>query len=199
MTTHNPTGTVPAIDSASNDTGLDVIGNKDDTAAGDSLAARLVVPATNSVDNDYISDVVGSKLDRAYTGGNSIYALQHVIAEHSHSRSYVLPDRATAITATAGNGWAYGAASASLGTPAFAHFDIHWLDVVAGNNAEYQVRILIDGVVATEMSFERISPVTRSVPVPVQTAIFAAGPVTIQLASSLNGATATFKVNYHPY
>jgi len=39
MTTHNPTGTVPPIDSAANVTGLDVIGNKADTTAGTSLVA----------------------------------------------------------------------------------------------------------------------------------------------------------------
>jgi hypothetical protein len=63
MTLHSPTGTVPAIDSADNITVRDVIGNKQDTAAGDSLAAREVVPAADSADNDYASDVTGNKLD----------------------------------------------------------------------------------------------------------------------------------------
>jgi hypothetical protein len=213
MTTHNPTGTVPAQDSPDNATGLDVLGNKTDTVAGDSLvslskinAASLAtvdglhdVPATDSAANLQIRDVVGSKLDRAYNGGSSLFAELHNLEEHAHSRAYVLPDRASPITATAGNGWAYGAASATLGTPAFPYFDIHWLDIVAGANAQYQALILVGGVPVSEVSFERISPVTRSVPQPVLMQVVAAGPITIQLASSVNGATATFKASYHPY
>lgn len=212
MTTHNPTGTVPAQDSPDNATGLDVIGNKTDTVAGDSLvslnkinAASLVtveglhdVPATDSAANLQIRDVIGSKLDRTYNGGNSLFAELHTLEEHAHSRVYVLPDRASPITATAGNGWAYGLASASLGTPG-DYFDIHWLDIVAGSNAQYQALILVDGAPITEVSFERISPTTRSVPQPILMPVVAAGPITIQLASSVNGATATFKAQYHLY
>ena len=42
MTTHAPSGTVP---------GLQVIGNKADTEAGDSLAARTLVPVSNVVED----------------------------------------------------------------------------------------------------------------------------------------------------
>ena len=73
MTVHAPSGTVPAIDSAENVTGLQAVGNKADTEAGDSLIARTVVPLSDSLNNGYSSDVIGSKLDTV--AGDSLYAL----------------------------------------------------------------------------------------------------------------------------
>jgi hypothetical protein len=210
MALHSPSGTVPPQDSPDNDTGLDVIGNKTDTVAGDSLvslnkinAASLAtidglhdVPAQDSATNLLIRDVVGNKTDTH--SGTSLYSLGHTLEEHAHSAVLVLPDRATAITATAGNGWAYGLESASLGTPG-DDFDIHWVDIVAGNNAEYQAQILIGGVAVTEFVFERIGVQTRSIDKPIIMPVTAPGAITIKLASSVNGATATFKVEYHLY
>lgn len=73
MTAHAPSGTVPTADSALNVTGLQVIGNKTDTEAGDSLAARTMVPLADSANNTYSSDVIGSKTDTV--AGNSLVAL----------------------------------------------------------------------------------------------------------------------------
>ena len=88
--------------------------------------------------------------------------------------------------------------SASLGTPS-DKFDIHWVEIVADDNAEYQCQVLIDGVAVTEFSFERIGVQTRSITKPVQMDVTAAGPITLKLASSVNGATANFKVEFHEY
>lgn len=203
---------LPAADAAANVTPADVIGNKDDTTAGTSLISRIKqalaalgiidgyhdVPATDSAANTTIRDVIGSKLDRSYNGGNSIFAAVHTIEEHAHSASWVLPDRAAAVQATAGNGWAYGAASASLGTPT-DHFDVHWVEILAGANAEYQGVILVDGVEVCEFAFTRVAAGTRSFSKRVQMVDIAPGPITIKLAASVNGATATFKVEGHNY
>lgn len=79
---------VPAQNSANNAQARDVIGNKTDTTAGNSLYSVLLqiledtgttldafmdVPAQNSADNNQFRDVIGNKTDT--TAGDSIYAL----------------------------------------------------------------------------------------------------------------------------
>jgi len=52
---------VPAADAVINRTPADVIGNKTDTNAGNSLVARTVVPAADAVSNALLRDVIGNK------------------------------------------------------------------------------------------------------------------------------------------
>jgi hypothetical protein len=300
MTTREAGQLVPPQDSPANLNTGDVVGNKNDTNAGDSLAAREVVPNADSADNDYASDVTGSKLDT--TAGDSLYSLAlqiiaatgtvdglhdvpgvdsavnllirdvlgnktdtvagtsamallqqllaavavvdgevgvidgyhdvpavdaaanlvlrdvlgqkgdthdgdsamarlHTLEEHAHSQSLVLPDLANAVQATSAAGaWAaYGGVAAALGTPA-DDFDIHYIDVIAGNNAGYQAEVLVDGVRVTEFAFQRVAAADRAFPQPVEMPVTAPGPVTVRISSSGAGAeTATFKAHYHLY
>ena len=75
MTIYSPNfnGSVPLADAADNDTPADVLGNKTDTEAGDSVYANLIRPLTDSVDNVHAADVIGSKDDTV--GGDSLVAL----------------------------------------------------------------------------------------------------------------------------
>jgi hypothetical protein len=201
---------VPAQDAVDNSQIRDVLGNKTDTVAGTSVFSRIQqilaalgvvdgfhdVPVKNAVTNSQIRDVLGNKTDDH--DGTSVYSLAHIIDEHLHGASWVLPDRAAAITVTAGNGWAYGAESASLGTPADT-FDVHWVTVVANNNAEFQLQLLVAGSPVAEQPFTRVGVFDSSLAVPIQMDKTAAGSITCQLASSVNGATAAVKVTGHYY
>jgi len=79
--------TVPGVDSAGNTYTSEVVGNKSDTAAGDSLmaylkliesqCATLVVPAINSVVNALMRDVIGNKDDTI--AGTSLMAYLKLI------------------------------------------------------------------------------------------------------------------------
>lgn len=79
---------VPSADSAANVTIPDVVGNKSDTVAGNSVVSLVKVgtannltlhtaPGTNSVSNSSIRDVVGSKNDTI--GGTSLISLAKLI------------------------------------------------------------------------------------------------------------------------
>lgn len=54
---------VPAADSAANVLERDVIGNKTDTIAGNSLVSKHIVPAADSANNAIMRDVIGNKTD----------------------------------------------------------------------------------------------------------------------------------------
>lgn len=56
---------VPGADSANNDNVSDVVGNKTDTNAGNSLLARNLVPTADVATNVNIRDVLGNKSDAA--------------------------------------------------------------------------------------------------------------------------------------
>jgi len=155
------------------------------------------VPAQNSAANTTTAEVIGNKTDDS--DGNSVYSILHTLEEHAHSIQKVLPDLASPVTATAAVGaWTYGAASASLGTPS-DDFDIHWAEIVANNNDDYQAQILVDGVVVSEIVFQRINVQNRSFSKRIQMPVTAPGPITIKLASAAGSSTATFKVEYHEY
>jgi hypothetical protein len=212
---------VPAQDSADNVLTRDVAGNKTDTVAGNSLVslARVTiadiataiadiatvdglhdVPAVDSALNLIMSQVLGQKGDTH--DGNSAMAMLHTLDEHFHSPGFVLPDRTDAIAATAGAAgppYVYGAATASLGTPA-DDFDLHFADVLAlNNNVQYQARILVDGVERDVITFTSGPAAARSGKQPLQTNVLPPGPITIQLAANLLGAQASFKVKGHLY
>ena len=170
MTLHAPAGAVPTSDSVSNVTSADVVGSKLDTSAGDSIYARVLAAL------EYLE----------------------ILNDHIHSVAWVLPDRANSITVTAGAGWGYGAESVTLGTPS-APFDIHWISIVADDNAQYQIQILVDGVPVTEKAFERVGVFSASIDLPITSVIKAAGSITAKLASSSNGASCTIKVEGHNY
>lgn len=96
MTIHNPTGPVPPIDSPDNVVGTDVIGNKDDTAAGSSLVSLakqttngLTLPAQDSAANATPADVIGNKTDTS--AGSSLVSLAKngdLVAARDTSLSY---------------------------------------------------------------------------------------------------------------
>lgn len=69
-------GTVPVADTADNITSTDVIGQKTDTNAGDSLYSANLVPAADAAANVEASDVIGNKTDTE--AGDSLYANQLV-------------------------------------------------------------------------------------------------------------------------
>jgi hypothetical protein len=155
------------------------------------------VPAVDSAANAQMRDVLGQKGDTH--DGDSAMARLHTFEEHIHSPTMVLPDRGGSIPATAAGGaWTYGVESATLGTPG-DDFDIHWVEIVANNNDQYQARISVDGTPVTEFTFERVAASTRSFTKPVQTAVLGAGSITVALASAAGGSTANFKVEYHTY
>jgi len=77
---------VPPADSADNNTVSDVVGNKTDTTAGDSLysgianlSADHLVPAQDSADNNTFAEVIGNKTDTQ--AGTSIMALLKLVNE----------------------------------------------------------------------------------------------------------------------
>lgn len=67
---------VPGADSANNNNESEVIGNKTDTNAGNSLFSRFLVPGADSAANTSIRDVVGNKTDT--NAGNSLLA-RHLV------------------------------------------------------------------------------------------------------------------------
>ena len=126
-------------------------------------------------------------------------AVLHTIEEHAHSAQWVLPNLAGPITATAAGGvWTYGAASAPLGTPG-DDFDLHHMELVLINNADYQIQILVDGVPVFEDSVERIAASVRSFDRPVHMDVTAPGPITVKCATDIGGGTLTIKVKGHDY
>ena len=98
------------------------------------------------------------------------------------------------VTATAGTGWDYGVASASLGTPE-GPFGIDWIDGISGCSAYYKVSILVDGVQVCAFHWEKDIALSK----PVHMPITAAGPITIKISSSTDGATAAFRLRYRLY
>ena len=197
---------VAGIDSAANVYTDQVVGNKADTVAGDSLVALAKqvlalhgIPGLDSADNVNLRDVVGRKGDASYNGGTSLMALLHTLEEHAHAMSLVLPDLGGYAVATAAAGaWTYGVESASLGTPA-DDFDIHWLEIVANGNDDYQVRISVDGTPVSYTTFRRIAASVRSFSKRISMPVVPAGPVTIAIATASGGSTADFKAEYHLY
>lgn len=162
----------------------------------DAIAGYHAVPAADGADNVRLRDVVGNRTDSHST--TTLAGRLHEINEHLHSRQWVMPDLAPAVTATAaGVAWDYGVA-AVIGTPV-ADFDLHYVDIVANNNAEYQAVILVDGVEISEFVFTRVGPFSASIQRSVMMPVRAGAEVTIQIASDVPGATADFKVEGHYY
>lgn len=206
---------LPAADSILNTTIGSSIGNKEDVAnetvdessligLARAIIARLVVidafhdvPAQDSADNAVMSDVIGTKLDGH--DANSIRGIVHTIEEDAHAMGWILPDLGASILVTAAGGaWTYGAASATLGTPG-DDFDIHWLDIVANHNDQYQLQLLVDGTPVWEGGFERTGAQAKSFPLPVKMAIAAAASITVKIASAGGGSTANVKAMGHNY
>lgn len=156
-------------------------------------------PAVNDTGNENFRKALGSKGDDAAKGGNSIMAYSHTIHEHFHTRGRVLPHLADSVVVTADPApWTYGT-PAVIGTPAEGPFDIHWLDIVLNNNAEYQFAVYVDGVLADEKTVTRAGFLSRSFPLPVQMPPVDAAQITVAIATDVGGGTANVKVSWHPY
>jgi hypothetical protein len=205
---------VPAQDSADNVVVRDVVGNKTDTVAGDSLISlakqllvRLLLPAQDSAANVTPADVIGNKLDASYSGGDSVYALIHTAEEHSHSQQYVYPTVANPVVLTAINGvgsWSAGAwvqvvpAVGGITSP----FDIHHLDISSiSANEDFQIDIANGTTVIASITFTRGGVQSQSVSRPVQMTV---QPANSQIQARLysgadNGETCGIKIWYHTY
>ena len=176
---------LPAANSASNVQMSDVIGNKTDTVAGNSLAALLkqVLAAIAEADT-----------------------LIELTEEHFHSAAKCYPSLVDGIPIIGGGGvWALGLATQIVPINTIGlKFDIHHIEVeVATANDIYELALFSDALCTVEIGRARTSKQsnqTGATSMPFQTPIVAANSgIWAKLASKTGGDTLTISVFYHTY
>ena len=164
------------------------------------------VPTADSTDNTVMADVLGNKTDTH--SGNSVYALLNKSSEHIHSRQYVYPTLADAITiTTSASNWTFGAWTEVIPVSTItSDFDIHWVvisDISANDEFEIQIGSGAGGseAVVASTNFVRDTVQAQQGAQPVVMAIVAANTrIAVRLAcKSGTSKTCNVKVNYHIY
>ncbi len=209
--------TVPAANGSSNLTVRDVIGNKADAAASGatkSLVAQAKqidafhdVPSVDGSDNDQIRDVIGNRGDHHTI--STLTGRLHLLEEHTHNRSRVIPSGAAGVVVTAGdsNAWDLGSFVVMVATNAItADFDIHFVTIeVMSANATYEI-VLYSGADASEVEIARFRIVrvtnqVRSEAISIITPVVAANSQIKAKVMSSTGAldSVTLSLHYHIY
>jgi hypothetical protein len=139
------------------------------------------------------------------TSMRAAYQNTEINEEHIHRPQKVAPSGAAGIQVTAAVGaWALGNFSNDIiaaGTETNP-FDLHWVDVVGNNNADFEC-VLYYGPADTEcarFAFTRIGVQQQSFQLHVQTPMIPAGSrVRAKVMASAGGASITIKLFYHDY
>lgn len=135
---------VQAADSASNTDIRDVIGNKTDTNAGNSLLARHLIPGTDVTTNVNVRDVIGSKADTAqYDSGTTSSLIRYLRALIDQAKELKRMDLypvlsefwASDVTGIDGNMWATSVAGAGAVTRVVTDTDFLKVRVSTGDAA----------------------------------------------------------------
>jgi len=175
----------PVVDSPANLNSCDIIGNKDDTIAGNSLAALLKQTLAAIAENDVNIELT---------------------EEHFHSISKCYPTLVNGIPVIGGaEAWAEGLATQIVPINTIGlKFDIHHIEVeVATANDIYELALYSDALCTLEIGRARTSKQsnqTGATSMPFQTPIIAANSgIWAKLASKTGGDTLTISVFYHTY
>ena len=210
---------VPTKDSAENAVMSDVVGNKDDTVAGDSLIAIAKqnvaaigvvdafhdVPTKDSADNATMSDVIGNKTDGH--NGDSIRGLLALLEEHFHSEQKVYPELANAVTLTsAGGAWNLGAIVEIIPINTItSDFDIHYIQFSEPTaKDDYEIK-LYSGAISSEVLISSVKTYKEAnqsgtAPSPVTTAVQPANTrISAAIATGTGGDSIDVAVFYHEY
>ena len=176
---------LPVADSPLNEHMSDVIGNKDDTIAGNSSIALLkqALAAIAEVDINV-----------------------ELTEEHFHSAAKCYPTLTDGIPIIGGAGvWALGLATQIVPiNTILVKFDIHYIEVeVATANDIYELVLYSDALCTVEIGRARTSKQsnqTGATSMPFQTPVIAANSgIWAKLASKTGGDTLTISVFYHTY
>ena len=169
---------LPTADSADNNNMSDVIGNKTDTTAGDSIMAYL----------KKLADDI------------------HIIEDHIHSVSKVYPTLATGITVSSGVGaWQLGSAAAVVPINTITDdYDIHFINVASVSaNDNFELVLYTDAACTVEVGrvrFTRTSVQSGSSTTPMMTPLITANSgIWARVASASGSDNAVISIFYHTY
>jgi hypothetical protein len=173
---------VPQVDSAENETSHDVIGNKSDTVAGDSLYALLL----------------------------QLLAEHEILSDHIHSAPNAYPRGAGAVLVAKSAGeWAAVPDTKTEIIPAntiTSPFDSHWISVNSITaNGEYEL-YLYSGAAGEEVEIGMV-PITRTAVQAQEGSVFNMSEIqapNTRISAALRGSPAgaeslNIKIGYHTY
>lgn len=205
----NSENTVPAQNAIANVLDRDVIGNKTDTIAGNSLVSEIKktealhpVPAQNAVTNTNMRDVIGNKLDDE--DGTSVYSKLYKVDTHVHGSQKVYPTLANGVVvAGAADAWTLGNFVQIVPVNTITSpFDIHYINISNASAADtYELVLYAATTEIGRLRMTRASGVQQVNPVPFMTPIQPANTqIQAKVASSSGGADElTISIFYHLY
>jgi len=169
------------------------------------ISPSHAVTAVDSTANGTINDVIGNKTDTH--DGDSVMAGIHVLNEHAHKASKVVPSGAPGIQVAAGDAasWTLGSFVQIVAENGITSaFDIHFINLeVVSATGTYEVVLY---AVETEISRFRFTVVgtpnnLKYTPIPIQTDIIPANTKIQAKVMSSSGAadTITISLFYHIY
>ena len=219
----------PLADATGNETVAEVVGNKTDTVAGDSLVAlskQAIAAIPSSADvtaikavTDLIPDAGAmTSIAQEATLGTpagaslaadiaSVQSSLQVIDDHIHMSSKVYPTLADGVTVTADvTAWTLG--SFAVVVPAStitSDFDIHHISVEALSANDIYELVLYSGADLSETEIGRVRFTKNAnqdgtMDVPFQTPIVSANSqIKAKLATKAGSSTADISIYYHTY
>jgi len=169
---------LPTADSALNVNMSDVIGNKTDTTAGNSLVGLL----------------------------KSVVADLHIVEEHFHGVAKVYPTLAAGVTVNTGVGaWALGNATAVVPINTITdEYDIHYINVASVSvNDTYELVLFTDAACTVEVGrirFTRTAVQSSTSSTPFMTPLIAANSgIWAKVASATGNDNVVISIFYHVY
>lgn len=210
---------VPSQDSSDNTLTSDVVGNKTDTVAGDSLVSlvKIVdelhdVPTQDSTAEATMSDVIGNRNDRSFSNrADDPSVIGHLTAGyyHVHSPAKCYPVLADPVTVTASaNAWTdYGSWTEIIPASTIGSaFDIHWVhtgEISAQGNYVLELGAGVSGseTVIGQIAFSRDSNQVQTASQPIQ---IPPQPADTRISARLSSGNAVantvdVKIYYHQY
>jgi len=183
---------LPNADSVANEHMSDVIGNKTDTSAGDSIVAL----------QKFIQELIGEYSDVPFD--ETLFGNLNALYKHIHSPAKVYPTLADGVQVTGGAGaWQVGSVIELIPAGAIAvRFDIHYLNIeVASATDVYEIILYNEsgeiGRVRTTKQTNQSGANNVPIQIPPQDA---SEQIRIAIASKTGGGDSlTLSVFYHTY